>query len=399
MLDDVLNYYLHEAHVTACLSIAGGTADSAVTAMGGVVDMRGTPLTNPHALYDLASLTKLFTGLTVMRLREEGLLDLSRPVTAYAPQFAELAGVTVDQVLGFEVPLATPERVDTQKSPEAGLGQLLAIRPAEGGSRAYSDMHAMVLKYVIEGAAGQPYMEAVRQRILMPLGMEETYQPVPKERLGDCVFFDREHRIERGRYILREGVAPGTPHDPKARVLWPESCGHTGIFSSLPDMIRFCQGVLRGDVVSRESLRFMARNRTGRRREDGSWTQFLGSQCYIRHPDQYYSEIPVYESRQAIGVSGFTGHHLSIDPETGVFALFLGNRVLDRLTVLIPEPGKTYADYGLNPDGTGQALWPDGSRVWSSVNFAHHRDEHFHASLANALGLRAWQSPAGCEWP
>lgn len=398
MFEDVLNYYLHEAHITACLSIAGGTADSAVTAMGGTTDLQGTPV-GPHSLYDLASLTKLFTGMAVMRLREEGLLDLSSPVTAYAPRFAALSTVTVDQVLGFEIPLTTPERVDAQKSPEAGLRQLFAIRPAEAGNRAYSDMHAMVLRYVVEGAARQSYMDVLQSRILTPLGMRETYQPVPEERRKDCVSFDREHRMERGQYILRDGVAPGIPHDPKARLLWPEACGHTGLFSTLPDMIRFCQGVLRGDVVSRESLDFMARNRTGRRREDGTWTQFLGSQCYIRHPDQYFSEIPVFESFKAIGVSGFTGHHLSIDPETGVFALFLGNRVLNRLTVLIPEPGKILADYGLNPDGTGQIVWPDGDRVWSSVNFAHHRDEHFHASLASAIGLRAYQPPAGCEWP
>ena len=397
MLEDVLHYYLNESHATACLSIAGGTAEHAVTAIGGVIDLQGTPLTNPHALYDLASLTKLFTGLTVMRLREEGMLDLSRPITTYAPQFTELSQITVDQVLGFEVPLITPERVDTQKSPEAGLRQLLAIRPGDTTARAYSDMHAMVLKYVIEGAAQQPYMEVVQQRILAPLRMKETYQPVPESRLKDCISFDREHRIERGQHILREGILPGMPHDPKARVLWPEPCGHTGLFSSLPDMIRFCQGVLRGDVVSRESLRYMARNRTGHRREDGTWSQFLGSQCYLKHPDQYYSEIPIYESFQAIGVSGFTGHHLSIDPELGVFALFLGNRVLNRLTVLIPESGKSLADYGLNPDGTGQIEWPDGSKVWSSVNFAHHRDEHFHASLATAIGLRAWYPPAGCE--
>ena len=391
MLEDVLDYYINQTHITACLSLAGGTTEQVVTAMGGGV--------HEHSLYDLASLTKLFTGMAVMRLREEGLLDLTRPVTAYVPQFTELSGITVDQVLGFEVPLLTPERVDAQKTPKDGLRQLFAIRPGDVSVRAYSDMHAMVLRYVIEGAARQDYMDVLQSRILRPLGMTETFQPVPEERRGDCVSFDREHRIERGQYILREGIRPGIPHDPKARLLWPEPCGHSGLFSTLPDMVKFCQGVLRGDVLSRESLRSMARNRTGRRRDDGTWTQFLGSQCYIRHPDQYYSEIPVYESDQAIGVSGFTGHHLSVDPELGVFALFLGNRVLNRLTVLIPEPGKTYADYGLNPDGTGQVDWPDGTRVWSSVNFAHHRDEHFHASLANAINLRAWQPPAGCESP
>ena len=390
MLEDVLNYYLNETRITACLSLAGGDSNYLVTAMGGAGE---------HSLYDLASLTKLFTGMAVLRLREEGLLNLTRPVTAYAPQFASLSDITVDQVLGFEVSLLTPERVDAQKSPEDGLRQLFAIRPGESSIRAYSDMHAMVLKYVIEGASQETYMDVLQSRILKPLHMTETFQVVPEERRADCLCFDREHRIERGQYILREGIAPGTPHDPKARTLWPEPCGHTGLFSTLPDMVRFCQGVLRGDVISRESRRYMARNRTGRRREDGSWTQFLGSQCYVRHPDQYFSEIPVYESDQAIGISGFTGHHLSIDPEVGVFALFLGNRVQNRLTVLIPGPGKTYADYGLNPDGTGQIDWPDGSKVWSSVNFAHHRDEHFHASLATALGLRAWHPPAGYEWP
>ena len=391
MFEDVLDYYLNEARSTACLSLAGGTVDRVITAMGGGVHER--------SLYDLASLTKLFTGLSVMLLREEGLVDLTRPVTDYAPQFTELRAITVDQVLGFEVPLLTPERVDAQKNPEDGFRQLFAIRPGESSIRAYSDMHAMVLKYVIEGAARERYMDVLTSRILTPLGMTETFQPVPESRRADCVSFDREHRIERGQYILREGVAPGTPHDPKARTLYPEPCGHSGLFSTLPDMVKFCQGVLRGDVVSRESLRFMARNRTGRRRDDGTWTQFLGSQCSVRHPDQYYSEIPVYESDQAIGISGFTGHHLSIDPALSVFALFLGDRVQDRLTVLIPEPGKTLADYGLDPDGTGQVDWPDGTRVWSSVNFAHHRDAHFHASLANALGLPSWQPPAGYEWP
>lgn len=388
MLEDVLQYYLEETHASACLALAGGTADSAVTALGGVKDLSGAPV-DAHSLFDLASLTKLFTGLMILRLREEGLLDLNQPVTAYEPRFVHLRDVTVDQLLGFEVSLTTPERVDTQKSPEDALRQLFLVAPGEPAARPYSDMHAMVLKYVIEGAAGESYVDVLTRRVFEPLDMTETYQRVPEERRADCVSFDREHRIERGRYFLRDGIDPGLPHDPKARTVYPEPCGHAGLFSTMPDMIRFCQGVLRGEVVSRESLRYMAANRTGRRREDGSWTQFLGCQCYVKHPDQYFSEIPAYESDQAFGISGFTGHHLSIDPERGIFALFLGNRVLDRLTVLTPEPGKTLADYGLPADGVGQITWPDGSRVWSSVNFAHLRDAHFHASLARAIGLRA----------
>ncbi len=385
-LQEPIRYFTEETHIMPCLSVACGDAGRFQCASGGAQDGAGTPLTD-RSLFDLASLTKLFTGLTVMRLNEEGCLDLTRPITAYAPQFANLGGVTVSQVLGFEVALTTAARVDTQKSPEDARAQLFGIRPGEVTGRAYSDMHAMVLKHVIEGAAQESCFHEVQRVITTPLGMADTFLTVPEERLADCVRYDREHRLERGNYILREGIAPGMPHDPKAARLYPDYAGHAGLFSTMGDMVKLCQGLLREQVVSRRTLRDMSRNRTGFRRTDGTYQQYLGVQCYVLHPVQYFSEIPAYESEEAIGLSGFTGHHLSVDVGTGCFVLFLGNRVLDRLTVLLPEKGKTIADYGLNPDGTGRILWPDGHWVWSSVDYVHQKDAHFHQSVASVLGL------------
>lgn len=387
-LQDSIRYFTEETHIMPCLSVACGDAGRFVCEQGGVKDLSGAPLTE-RSLFDLASLTKLFTGLMVMRLHEEGRLDLSKPVTAYAPQFANLASTSVSQVLGFEVALTTAQRVDAQKTPEEARQTLFAIQPGPVTGRAYSDMHAMVLKHVIEGAAQEQAAEVLRRVILKPLGMAETFAVVPEERRVDCVSCDREHRIERGRYILREGIAPGMPHDPKAARLFPDFAGHAGLFASMGDMVKLCQGLLKERVVSRSTLIGMSRNRTGFQRPDGTYQQFLGAQCYVLHPVQYFSEIPVYESECAIGLSGFTGHHLSVDVGTGAFVLMLGNRVLDRLTVLLPEEGRSVTDYGLNPDGTGQVLWPDGSRVWSSVDYVHHKDAHFHSAVASTLGLPA----------
>ena len=142
---------------------------------------------------------------------------------------------------------------------------------------------------------------------------------------------------------------------------------------------------LRLDVISREGLLFMSRNRTGHQRPDGTYQQYLGAQCYVKHPVQRHSEVPVYESDKAISLSGFTGHHLSVDVETGVFALFLGNRVQNRLTVLVPEAGKSITDYGLKSDGTGTFVCPDGARIYSSVNYVYQKDVHFHQAVAEAL--------------
>ena len=378
----------------SCLTVACGTADASYTASAGAIHEDETGAITDRTLFDLASLTKLFTGLTVMRLWEQGKLRLNAPVTAYAPQFVHLADTTVDQVLGFEVSLTSPERIDAQQNRASGLQQLFHVMPQpQGTGRYYSDMHAMVLGHVIEGVCQKPLMDCICQEILAPLGMENTFAQVPEERLQDCVCYNREHRMERGTYILRDDVQPGTPHDPKAHLLGRDGnlCGHAGLFSTRGDMIRLAQGILQGKLLAQDTLRMMARNRLGRQLPDGRYTQYLGSQCYVKHPQQYFSEIPVYMSDEAIGLSGFTGNHLAIDPVTGIFSLMLGNRVMNRLTVLIPEKGKQLTDYGLAPNGSGKFFLPDGTWVYSSVDYVHQKDEHLHQAIAETLGVPVWK--------
>lgn len=395
-LQDTVRFYTDETHIMPGLSVTCGDARHFLHAQGGVMDAEGTPIT-AQTLFDLASVTKLFTGVLAMRLHEEGRLDLNAPVTRYAPQFQHLSAVTVAQVMGFSVGLTTPERVDTQKTPEAARRQLWAIEPGEIKGRAYSDMHAMVIREVIEGAAKETYADAMQRCILKPLGMTDTFLCVPPDRVKDCISCDGEHRIEQGRFILRKGLLRGVPHDPKAARLYPDCYGQAGIFATQGDMVKFAQGLLTEKVVSADTIRCMAQNRTGHQRPDGSWQQYLGFLCYVKHPVQYFSEIPVYQSDEAIGIAGFTGQGMSVDMATGTFSLFLGNRVLNRLTVLIPEPGKSYADYGLNEAGQGCVLWEDGRKVWSSVNYVHQKDRHFHQAVMDELGLPVWHK-ADTAW-
>lgn len=403
-LEQALQWFVEEKRIMACLTVTGGTADSECHAACGRIREKeasgeDVPL-GEDTLFDLASLTKIFTGMAVLRLREEGLLDLSRPVTDYAPQFVRLGEVSVEQVLTFSVGLISPERIDAQPDRAAGLRQLFltAAQPL-GTGRYYSDMHAMVLKYVVEGACGEGFFDCLRRRILLPLGMADTFAHVPAAERRRAASCDLEHRIEGARHILRRGVAPGAVHDPKARLLSREGedlCGHAGLFATRGDMVRFCQGVLRGRVLSRESLRFLARNRTGRPLPGGGYTQYLGCQCYVKHPDQFFSEIPVYMGEQAFGLSGFTGHHLAIDPERGLFSLFLGDRVLNRLTVLRPPAGLSLTDFGLDAAGFGSLTWDDGRTVFSSVDYVHQKDARLHAPLARMLGLAPRRGDREC---
>ena len=378
-----IRFFTRETHILDGLSAACGAGERTETAMDGNV--------RENSVFDLASVTKLFTGLCAMKLREEGLLDFSRSVFSYDSRFRSLREVTVGQLMAFSVTIRTPVRLDTCPDRESALKALFeAEKMPRTDLRVYSDIPAMILKYVLEAAGGEPFADFVRETVLQPAGMEETWAAVPPERIEDCQSYDLEHRIENGRRILREGLKPGVPHDPKAALIQGNTgdlCGHAGLFSTRADMIRFCRAVLERKIVSEESLQEMAVNRTGRRRPDGTYSQYLGLQCYVRHPEQYHSEIPPYMGRNAFGIGGFTGNHVSVDPQRNLFAVFLGNRVRNRLTVLVPEKGKTLADYGLNPDGSGTFRWENGETIYSSVQYVHQKDAHFHLPAAETLGL------------
>ena len=378
-----LQYFTREKEIMSGLLLVCEADGRTETALDGEV--------KENSVFDLASLTKLFTGLCALRLKEDGLLDIGRPVFSYDPRFTELKDVTVEQLMSFTAELKTPGRVDECRDREEALRCLFGtVSTGAPKGRAYSDIPSMVLKYVIEAAAGMTYMDFVRETVLTKAGMTETWARVPEERIADCQRYDPEYRIMNGKHILREGLQPGVPHDPKAAVIQcgtEDLCGHAGLFSTAADMTRFCRAVLEEKIVSGASLREMAVNRTGYRRPDGTHSQYLGYQCYVRHPNQYYSEIPQYMGMRAFGNAGFTGNHLSVDPEHGSFVFFLGNRVQGRLTMLIPEEGKTFADYGLNEDGSGYVIWDDGKRIPSSVKYVHQKDEHLHKAIAEALQL------------
>ena len=378
-----IHFFTRETEILSSLAAACGRGDRIERAADGNCTDR--------SVFDLASVTKLFTGLCLMRLKEEGLLDFSRSVFSYDPRFVHLKDVAVKQLAGFTVTLKTPRRLDDCPGREEAALALFSAAPAEKPDRRnYSDIPSMILKYVIEAVCGRPMFDCVRDLILAPAGMKETWAHVPADRLADCQNYDREYRIEGMHRILRTGWKPGVPHDPKAAVMQGDTgdlCGHAGLFSTMDDMIRFCRAVLAGKIVSEASLAEIAVNRTGRRREDGTYTQYLGYQCYLRHPDQYWSEIPIYMGNRAFGIGGFTGNHASMDPERGLFTVFLGNRVEKRLTVLLPEEGKTLEDYGLRADGRGYFTWEDGTVIPSSVKYVHQKDAHLHRAVMEALDL------------
>lgn len=402
-LETNLRFLCDESRMLSGISVAYGTPTQSECARYGraqevMLDGEGrfvpcVRLLEDDALYDLASLTKLFAAVLTMQLVERDRLRLDDPVGRIDKRFVHLTDVPVFDVLSFRASLQTPGRIDDAPTREEGLRRLFDVACAPlPAVRIYSDINGMVIKYVIEAASGMAFADALQAYILSPAGMKRTYAVVPEREKPRCLCYNYEHRIMRGEHILRTCTPPGTAHDPKAAFLSQggrDLCGHAGLFASRADMVRFAQALLGGELLRRDSLLEIGKNRTGRKNPDGTHRQYLGFLCFSKHPNQVLSEVPAWMGEQSIGMSGFTGNHLSIDPIRERFVLFLGNRCHARLSHIAPTPA-SFAEYGLAEDGTGLYRWPDGRAVPSSARYVHFKDTRLHAPIEARMRALGW---------
>ncbi len=160
---------------------------------------RRTPAT-PKSVFRIASMTKSFTALAVLRLRDAGKLDLDRPVSRHLPELRRLPLLTRD------APPITPRHLLTHGAgfPEdnpwgdrqladsdADLVDLMRspvqFSTATGTEFEYSNLGFALLGRLVRRASGQSCQAYLDAHVLRPLGMHSTYwEParVPPELLA-----------------------------------------------------------------------------------------------------------------------------------------------------------------------------------------------------------------------
>ena len=338
------------------------------------------PLQN-DSVFDLASVTKLFTCIAVLQLMERGKLRLDQTVGSIDKRFKNIPEVTIEDLLCFRAQLQTSARMDAAASAEEAEALLFDIRLGPPATRKYyTDMGSMVLKYIVETVSDTLFWDYLNERIVLPLGMTRTFAGVPESLLRETVDCNYERRIVNGAFWLDTACPPGTVHDPKARLLntaRPAPCGHAGVFASLDDMTKLARGLLGDALLSRKTLLEIGVNRTGGRLPDGTDSQYMGYLCYSKQPDQTFSEVPAYFGSKTIALNGFTGNHFSVDPEKNQFMILLANRIHNRATTVT---GRANPD-----DKTETILWDDGCKYIVSQNFVYTKDKFLKNHIGDIL--------------
>ncbi len=178
-----------EVHATPGIATVIVTPDGALARVYGVgATSAGEPieLDADRSMFPIASISKTFVAVALMRAVEQGLIDLDAPANQYLdfalPSYRGARAITVRDIArheaGFEERwLATG--AGGQSPDPRPWGQILAetqprLIAAPGTYASYSNYGAALLGYIVERASGRPYYQFLQEEIFSPLGMTSS---------------------------------------------------------------------------------------------------------------------------------------------------------------------------------------------------------------------------------
>ena len=271
------------------------------------------------AIFDIASLTKVFTTTAVMQLVESGRLVLDRPVAAYWPEFGGKGkeSITAAQLLTHTAGLRPDLDTDQPWSGEAeAMKRVAAEQPvwAPGSEFLYSDVGFIALGEMIRRVSGEPIDVYMRRHIFRPLGMTDTGFLPPASKRSRIVPTDRQEGA------LRWGVV----QDPTAYRMGGVA-GHAGVFSTAGDLARFAEMLLGNG--NRRGVQILRPKTVARMTAPitlpGGALRGLGWD--IGSPYSVGMDIAFGEG--SYGHTGYTGTLLWVDPKSDRFLIILTSRL------------------------------------------------------------------------
>jgi serine-type D-Ala-D-Ala carboxypeptidase len=304
-----------------------------------------SPGVTPTTIYDVASLTKVVATTSVaMLLYQRGVLDLDTPVGELLPGFVVgrppgtwSRHVTVRHLLAHTSGLpAYVEFFRTVNSPAALFRACLELQfESRPGERAeYSDPGFILLGKALEVLTQEPLGIWVRREIFHPLELSATGFSLPRYQAAGIPPTEEDT-------TFRHRIIQGEVQDENAYVLGGVS-GHAGLFSNVPDLLRFSDEILkplRSD--STPGLFELATiERFAERQGPENSSRALGWDTPSEH-----SSSGRHFSARSIGHLGFSGCSMWIDLVEDLAIVLLTNRTWpDRSNQAIREVRPAFHD-------------------------------------------------------
>jgi CubicO group peptidase (beta-lactamase class C family) len=294
-------------------------------------------------IYDIASLTKMFTATAVLRLSDAGKLDLDAPVAAYLPAF-RAQDVTIRHALthtsGLDIRLSALRHAGRAGMLDA-IYHAAPIHPP--GSRvAYTNVNSLLLGEIVARLHGAPFDVALHDLVIGPLGLHETlFRPppalLPRIAPTEC---DKE---------WRGALVHGGVHDESTHALGGVA-GHAGLFSVAEDIYTFCRIWLDAIADWPDTSVPLVRSATARLAVSNQ-TAGLALACglgWMLDRPNFMGAAP----EGSFGHTGFTGPAIIVVPGRRLIVVLLSNRVYPRRRAFEHHPvtaGIVHAALALEP--------------------------------------------------
>lgn len=197
-IDRIFQDYMLDAHIPGLVYGVVMNGKLAYVQAAGIQDIESKRPVTPETLFRIASMTKAFTALSILKLRDEGKLSLDAPVETYVPELkgwkyptADSPRIRVRDLLTHTAGFVTDDPWGDRQTPlpEAEFTKILAsgvpfTRPPQTAME-YSNLGYALLGRIVANVSKQPYRQFVQQALLTPLGMTSSGYEVsesPQER-------------------------------------------------------------------------------------------------------------------------------------------------------------------------------------------------------------------------
>lgn len=226
----------------------------------GYRDNEGKLSNDTTTLFELASVSKQFTSMVIMMLKEEGKLAYDETLEKYIPGLP-YPGITIRHLLTHTSGLPDYQVVmdaHWDKSKVAGNAEIIQYLKqyhpdrlfAPGERYEYSNTGYVLLGSIAEAASGQDFIALCRERIFQPVGMTSTDIRSLEEKAAIENFAKGYVYVEeKGRYISADSF-PSTNY-----IVWLGNRKGPGRVSSISsDLLRWDRALYRNSLVKKESL-------------------------------------------------------------------------------------------------------------------------------------------------
>jgi len=333
VIDGIVEDEMDAKHINGAVVVVGHEGRIVFSKAYGMrsVEPAREPMTL-DTIFDMASLTKpLATGLSVMKLFENGEIRLEDPVAHYIPEFGANGKeqITIRQLLTHYSGLRPDLDLNTPwHGYEEAMRRIYEEKPVNppGARFTYSDINFEVLGELVRRVSKMPLDKFAEANVYAPLGLKHTGFNPPRSWLpliAPTQYADEQMATPVGAalpMLAKHEVKRGVVHDPTADRMGGVA-GHAGLFSCAEDVAKIAQSLLdHKSVISALTIDKMTSPGT-----PPNQTQLRGLAWDI---DTSYSTnrgalLPI----GSYGHTGFTGTSLWIDPASDTYIIILGNHV------------------------------------------------------------------------